>query len=66
MLVSTWMFSNQKSMKKVNKIQERYLRLMANNYELGYEGLPDSTNEIFPVVKFCNDRNIQTPKWTFT
>ena len=53
-------------MKKVNKTQERYLRLMANNYELGYEGLPDSTNEIFPVVKFCNDRDIQTPKWTFT
>ena len=41
-------------MKKVNKIQERYLRLMANNYELGYEDLPDSTNEIFPHQRWLN------------
>ena len=33
-------------MKKVNKIQERYLRLMTNNYELNYEELLDLTNEI--------------------
>ena len=28
-----WMFCNQKSMKKVNKIQECYLQLMTNNVE---------------------------------
>ena len=28
-----WRFCNQKSMKKVNKIQERYLRLVTHNYE---------------------------------
>ena len=28
-------------MKKVNKIQKRYLRLMTNNYELSYEELLD-------------------------
>ena len=33
-------------MKKVNKIQQRYLRLMTNNYELSYEELLDLTNEI--------------------
>ena len=31
-----WTFRNRKSMKKVHKIQERYLRLMKNNYELSY------------------------------
>ena len=39
-----WMFCNRKSMKKVNKIQERYLRLMTNNYKLRYEELLDLTN----------------------
>ena len=29
-----WVFCNHKSMKKVNKIQEHYLRLMANNVKL--------------------------------
>ena len=29
-----WMFCNKKSMKKVNKIQERYLQLMTNNVEV--------------------------------
>ena len=43
-----WMFCNRKSMKKVNKIPERYLRLMTNNYELSYEELLDLTNEIYP------------------
>ena len=33
-----WMFCNRKIMKKVNKIQERYLRLIKNNYELTYGG----------------------------
>ena len=40
------MFCNRKSMKKVNKIQEPYLGLMTNNYELCYEELLDLTNEI--------------------
>ena len=33
-------------MKKVNKIRERNLRLMINNYELSYDELLDLTNEI--------------------
>ena len=41
-----WMFCNRKSMKKVNKIRERNLRLMINNYELSYDELLDLTNEI--------------------
>ena len=36
-----WMFCNRKSMKKVNKIIGRYLRLMINNYELYYKELLD-------------------------
>ena len=32
----------------VNKIQERYLRLVTNNYELNYDELLDLTNEISP------------------
>ena len=43
-----WIFCNWKSMKKVNKIQERYLHLMTNNYELSYEELLDLTNEVSP------------------
>ena len=42
-----WMFCNQKSMKKVNTIQERYLRLLKNNYKVNYEGLRNLTNKIF-------------------
>ena len=34
-----WIFCNRNSMKKVNKIQESYLRLVTNNYELSYEFL---------------------------
>ena len=34
-----WMFCNRKSMNNINKIQERYLRLMTNNFELSYEEL---------------------------
>ena len=41
-----WMFCNSKSIKKVNKIQERYLCLMANNYELSHEELFVEANEI--------------------
>ena len=41
-----WMLCNRKSMKKVNKIQERYLRLATHNYKLNYEELLDLTNEI--------------------
>ena len=33
-------------MKKANKIQERYLRLVTHNCELKYEELVDLTNEI--------------------
>ena len=33
-------------MKKVNKIQERYLRLMTNNNEPSYEELLDLTKKI--------------------
>ena len=40
------MFCNRKSMKKVNKIKKRYLRLMANNYKLRYEELLGLINEI--------------------
>ena len=44
----TLMFCNRKSMKKVNKIQERYLRLITNNYEPRYDLAP-------PVLKFSNE-----------
>ena len=47
-----WMFCNRKSMNKVNKIQERHLRLMANNYEISYDELPDLTTEISPHQRF--------------
>ena len=40
------MFCNRKSIKKVNKIQERYLHLVTNSYELSYKELPDLTNKI--------------------
>ena len=43
-----WMLCNRKSMKKVNKIQKCYLRLVTNNYELSYKELLDLTNEISP------------------
>ena len=43
-----WMFFNRKSMNKVKKIQESYLRLVTNNYELNYEELLDLTNKISP------------------
>ena len=38
------MFCKKKIMKKVNKIQERYLRLKANNYDLIHVELLDVTN----------------------
>ena len=40
------MFSNRKSIKEVNKIQERYLRLVINNYELSSKEHLHLTNEI--------------------
>ena len=49
-----WRFCNQKSIKKVNKIQERYLRLVTHNYELSYEELLDLTNEISPHQRCLN------------
>ena len=49
-----WMFCNRKSIKKVTKIQERYLRLMTHNYELSYEELLDLTNEISPHQRCLN------------
>ena len=42
------MFCKKKIMKKVNKIQERYLRLKANNYDLINVELLDVTNQIPP------------------
>ena len=41
-------------MRKVSKIQELYLRLMTNNYELSYEELLDLTNEISPHQRCLN------------
>ena len=41
-------------MKKVNKIEERYFRLVANNYELSDEELLDLTNEISPHQRCLN------------
>ena len=41
-------------MKKVNKIQERYLRLLTNNYELSHEELLDLINEISPHQRCLN------------
>ena len=57
------MFCNRKSMKKVNKIQERYLRLMANNYEISYEEVLDLTNELSLPQRCSNSlmRVIQMP-----
>ena len=49
-----WMFFNRKSLQKFNKIQERYLRLMTNNYQLSYEDLLDLTNEISPHQRCLN------------
>ena len=54
-----WMFCNRESMKQVNKIQERYLRLMTNNYELSYEELLDLTNEISPHDRCLNSLMIE-------
>ena len=48
------MLCNRKSIKKVNKIQELYLRLMTNNYELSYEERLDLTNEISPQQQCLN------------
>ena len=49
-----WMFCNRKSMKKVNKIIGRYLRLMINKYELYYKQLLDLANEISPNQRCLN------------
>ena len=49
-----WMLFNRKSLQKFNKIQERYLRLMTNNYQLSYEDLLDLTNEISPHQRCLN------------
>ena len=49
-----WMFCNRKSMKKVNKVQERYLSFMTNNCKLSYEELLDLTNEISPHQRCLN------------
>ena len=50
-----WMLiCNRKHIKKVNKIQERYLRLMTNNCKLSYEELLDLTNEISPHQRCLN------------
>ena len=49
-----WMFFNRKSMKQVNKLEERYLRSTTNNYELSYEELLDLINEISPHQWYLN------------
>ena len=41
-------------MKKIKKIQGRYLCLMTNNYELRYLELLDLTNEISPRQRCLN------------
>ena len=58
-----WMFRNRKSMKKVNKIQERYLSLMTNNYELNYEELPHLTNKISPHQRCLNSLMTEVRKY---
>ena len=57
-----WMFFNRKSLQKFNKIQERYLRLMTNNYQLSYEDLLDLTNEISPHQRCLNSLMIKVYK----
>ena len=52
------MFCNRKSMKKVNKIQERCLRLMTNNYKLSYEELLVLTSEIYPHQQCSNELSL--------
>ena len=42
------MLCNRKSMKKVNEIQEGYLRLMTNHYELSYDEFLNLINAISP------------------
>ena len=49
-----WMFCNRKSMNKVKKIQEHYLRLMTKNYKLSYKELLDLTSEIYPHQRCLN------------
>ena len=41
-------------MTEVNKIQERYSRLMTKNYELSNEELLDLTNKISPHQRCLN------------
>ena len=48
------MFCNRKRMKKVSKIQGRYLLLTTNNYELSYMELLHLTNEIYPHHRCLN------------
>ena len=54
-----WMFCNRKSMKEVNKTQERYLRLMINSYKLSYEELLDF-NEISSQQRRLNSATSYT------
>ena len=49
-----WMFCNRISKNKVNKIQECYLRLMTDNYELSYEELLDLINEKYSPQRCLN------------
>ena len=49
-----WMFCNWKSMKKVNRIQERYSRSMTNNCELSYLELLDLTNDLTPHQRYLH------------
>ena len=48
------MFCNRVSKNKVNKIQECYLRLMTDNYELSYEELLDLINEKYSPQRCLN------------
>ena len=49
-------------MKKVNKIQERYLGLITNNYKLNYEERLDLINEVFPHQRCLNSQMTQVHK----
>lgn len=59
------LFCNRKSMKKHNKIQERYLCLIANNYEVSYEKLLDLTDiiEKSPHQQYINSLKNEVQKY---
>ena len=46
-----WMFPNATSLKKIENLQKRALRLLHNNYQLSYEKLLDKANSSTMNVK---------------